>query len=700
MSAQDSIETQKEIFGKVQSLMAFLDATDKKMKRENLEAWKEVLEALREITNNPLPLLLELLKLLRSKKSSNKPGAAAKAFKAAKEKIKKGKEKLDNKFKTTAKSFSEKFHLDMSGDVWLRTLNQIIRESILEVLPRVDDILLEEIIKAFGCDVNMLIPTVGDGISAPNGIEIPIENVDLLKQLFNDPNSKVGKYMYEADSNIGGFYPPGQSPYPLNRLLRDITFNGGASFATPGTTQTVYGASGRPLFDITASAGIFAIKPYYKDGGAAANYQSAPTAAIATATKFTFIEFLKDYFGNIKLIETQNLLAAILEILSGFMSVRNKNFSVEDLLGLEEFMAGINNILESCDGMDMETSTDSMKHQSELYNDDSFFEFSVEEKRQITLEATRKSQNVISLQSCGAVDIPIDNDLVDDGLEEILASLNKDEELKAFDLVLSKIASSSAKKYGIDISLGEIALPVEIDFKETLIKKLPQILMYCILNPKGILPVVLTARLLNQNTILTSSLAIWMRIFKRVLIRVVKEFLAAVAQKILAILKQILLRMIQDFIKRKLDEKTKKKIRIIRKLLDILLPLIIGLQEAKSCQDIYNLLLGILAANMPDIPFGVPPFLLAAAKLRPGTSALGATEKVINKMLGLGLPIGDLPDGSSNRVVDFVHALNEGNQEENSDNAGGSGVILNAQVIHWSGPGAVKPFTQFNVVPY
>ena len=88
-------------------------------------------------------------------------------------------------------------------------------------------------------------------------------------------------------------------------------------------------------------------------------------------------------------------------------------------------------------------------------------------------------------RSCGAVDIPIDNDLVDAGLEEILAALNKEEELKAFDLVLSKLASSSAKKYGIEIGLGEIALPVEIDFKETLIKKLPQILMYCILKPEG-----------------------------------------------------------------------------------------------------------------------------------------------------------------------------------------------------------------------
>jgi len=710
MGRQDSIDTQKEIFGKVQSLMAFLDSTDKKNKRENLEEWKEVLEALREITNNPLPLLLELLKLLKSKKNSDKPGAAAKAFKAAKEKVKKGKEVIDGKFKTTVKSFSEKFHLDMSSDVWLRTLNQIIRESVLEVLPRIDDILYEEIIKAFGCDLNMLVPVVGDGISNPNGIEIKIADVDLLKQLFNDPNSKVGRYMYESDSNFAGTYPPAQSPYPLNRLLRDLVFNNGASFinGTPGNIQTVYGASGRPLFDIKATGGIFYIFPYYKSANyptSGNNYISAPGNGTAPpgphpGAKFTFVEFLKDYFGNIKLIETQNLLAAILEILTGFMSVRNKNFSVEDLLGLNKFMASINNILESCDGMDMETSTDSVAFQSELYDDDSFFEFSVEEERAINLETQRKSQNVLTLQSCGSLDIPIDNTIADDGVEEILSSLTQDEELKAFDLVLSRLASSSAKKYGMDISLGEIALPVEIDFKETLIKKLPQILTYCILNPKGILPIVLTAKMLNENTVLTNSLDVWMKIFKRVIIRVVKEFLAAVARRILAILKQILLRMIQDFIKRKLDEKTKKKIRIIRRLLDILLPLIIGLQEAKSCQEIYNLLLGILAANMPDIPFGVPPFLLAAAQLRPGTSALGATEKMINKMLGLGLPIGDLPDGSPNRVTEFVQAFNESQQEEQSDNGASAGVILNGQVIHPLGPGIVKPFTQVNSIPY
>ena len=51
MGRQDSIDTQKEIFGKVQSLMAFLDATDNKVKRENLEEWKDLMWAYPERGN-------------------------------------------------------------------------------------------------------------------------------------------------------------------------------------------------------------------------------------------------------------------------------------------------------------------------------------------------------------------------------------------------------------------------------------------------------------------------------------------------------------------------------------------------------------------------------------------------------------------------------------------------------------------------
>ena len=698
----DSIDTQKDIFGKIQGLLAFLDATDEKKNRENLEAWKNTLESLREITSNPLPFLLELLKVLKQKKSNEKKGAKAKKMRAAKRKKRRGRKNKteDGKFKETKKSFAEKFHLDVSADVWLRVLNGIIRESIIATIPKVDDILFEEIIAAFNCDLTMLVPVMGDGLNGP--IVVNISAVDQLKQLFNDPASPVGKFMYEQFPLNGPAYPPGPTSYPVNKFLRDITMGtgGGAQGAlvnpgAPGNKQTIYGRSGRALFDIQAANNQFTIWPYYKTD--AANPQtpgSAPLAAVVGAQKFTFVEFLKDYFGNVRMIEIQNFLGALMEILSGFMSVRNKNFSIENMLGLQKLMASINKMLESCDGMDMHTSTDAVNKLSELHDDDSFFEFSVEESRNIDIEVQKKSKNVISLLSCGIVDIPVDNELLDKGVDSILATFNKDEQIKAFDLVLQQFASSSAKKYGFEIDLGTISLPAEIDFKENLIKKLPQILTYCILNPKAVLPIVLTSKLLNQNGNIPTGVDLFGKIFKRVLIRVVKAFLAEVAKRLLALVKEILLRYIRDLIKRKLSEMNKKKIRMIKKLLDILLPLILALQEAKTCKEIYNILLAALAANMPDIPFGVPPFLVSAAKLRPGTSALGTFEKLIDKLQSQGIPIGDMPDGSPNLFMLSQFAVIQSIDEEKTDNGSAQGVIMNGQVINAVGGGLIKPFTR------
>ena len=696
MSTADSINSQKEIFGKVQGLMAFLDTTDQTKNRENTEEWKRTLESLREITNNPLPFLLELLKLLKASKAAKKVGAKAKAFKAAREKNRKGK-KSDDDFKTTKKSWKEKFNLDGNANAWVRTLNAIIRQSVLNVIPRIDDILYEEIIKAFNCDLSMHVPVVGDGLNAP--IQIDIADVDLLKQLFNDPASDVGKYMYESAqlNNAPGVYPPGQTPYPVNRFLRDIIFNNGNLVSSaPGNKQTIYGASGRALFDIQAAGGVFLIWPYYKiEAPVNPGYKTAPTAAVPGAQKFTFIEFLKDYFGNIRLIEMQQLLAALLEILTGFMSVRNKSFSIVDLLGLQKFFASINKMLEECEGGDLPgPNTDSVSHLAELYDDDSYFEFNVEEERNITLEVTRKSKNVLTLQSCDMLDIPIDNAMIDAAVDEILAPGQViDKQLEAFDLVLQQVASRSANEVNYDIGLGNISLPVEIDFKENLIKKLPQILIYCILNPKGVLPVVLTAKLINQNAQTASSLDVWAKIFKRVIRRVVKEILNEVVKYIFALIKDRILRLIRDMIKRKLSEMNKKKIRIIRKLLDILLPLIIALQEAKSCKEIFDILLAALLANMPDIPFSVPPFLVAAAKLRPGTSTLGAFEKYLGKLQSLGIKISDMPDGSPNQYIQSGFSLIEAYDQERQDNEKNLGTIVTGQVIHPLGPGLIKPFT-------
>ena len=705
----DTQDTQKDIFAKVEGLIAFLDTTDEKKVRENAQEWQDAMEALRDITNNPLAFLLNLLKILKESKKGQEITQAVKLkFRAAKEKNRKSK-KGDADFKDTKKSFKEKYLTNSYANVWLSTLNKLIRQSVLKVMPRVQDILLEEIIKAFNCDLTTLVPVVGDGLSGP--VTIEVAEIDLLKQLFNDPNSDVGMYMYEQDGLNPAAYPVGVSPYPVNRFLRDMIFNGSAGIgngvpAAPVNIRTIYGKSGRALFDIEVIAvlgnpTILNIYPYYKTETGNPQFASAPgcngvpAAVPGQGAKFTFIDFLKDYFRNIKLIELQNLAGALLEILTGFMSVRNQTFSVQDLKALQFFVNFMENVLKACDGDDLiGPDSESIAHHAELTDEDNYFNFTVEEERAMMLEVSRKLNNVLTLESCGSLDIAIDNNMVDEAVGEILATEVTEEKLQAFDLLLQKLAKSSAKKAGYDLGLGDITLPVEIDFKENLIKKLPQILVYSILNPKGVLPIVLTAKMLNQNGTIPTGIDMFAKIFKRVIIRVVKEFLAAVARRILALVKEILLRYIRDLIKRKLSEMNKKKIRMIRKLLDILLPLIIALQEAKTCKEIYDILLATLAANMPDIPFGVPPFLVSAARMRPGTSALGTFEKLIEKLQGQGIPVGDMPDGSPNLFMLSQFSLIQAQDEEKTDNGAAQGVIMDGQVIHPLGPGIIKPFTR------
>ena len=693
----DTQSAQKEIFGKIQGFMAFIDTTEQKKSRENLEEWQDTFESLRDITNNPLPFLLELLKMLKSGIPKTKVGAKLN-FNARKKKNKKGKGG-DDEMETTKKSFAQKHNLSPYVDHWLSILNDIIKQSIMNVIPRIDDILLEEIIKAFSCDVTSLVPTVGDGLTGP--IVIEIGEIDFQKSLFNDPNDDVGMYFYEQDPL--GAYNPGGKPYPVNRFLRDLLYNGGMGIdgtapATP-KTRTIYGVSGKPLFDVMFVSGPPAaihITTYYKDEGGAGNFgpESAPTSAVGGAIKFTMAEMLYEYFKNVRMIEIQNLTGALLEVTTGFMSVRNKSFSVRDMWGLELFFNWIENVLKACDGDEIVgPSTGASDHQSELDDSDNFFSFNLEEKRAMELEVNRKKNNVLTLKSCGMLDIPIDTDMVDEAVANMLASSNISEQSKEFDLLLQRISLSSAKKAGYDLGLGDITLPVEIDFKEGLIKKLPQILMYSVLNPKGVLPVVLTSKIMNSQGQSCSSLEIFMKIFKRVLIRVIKAVLKEVLKYILRLVKAMLLSYIRKIIKQKLSEKFKKKIRIIRKLLDLLLPLITALQNAKNCQEIYNILLALLMANMPDIPWKVPPFLVAIAELRPGVSALGMFEEYIGKLKAQGIPVGDMPDGSANiglmanldMFQSMTNGLDDGVVEVTS--------LLGSQIITPMGPGQEVPLS-------
>ena len=82
--------------------------------------------------------------------------------------------------------------------------------------------------------------------------------------------------------------------------------------------------------------------------------------------------------------------------------------------------------MAQCDGMDLGvTSTDSVSHLSELFDDDSFFAFTMQEQQEQYDEAIRKSKGVIKFESCDNIEIPLDLELFEEAADAIIAELQR-----------------------------------------------------------------------------------------------------------------------------------------------------------------------------------------------------------------------------------------------------------------------------------
>ena len=126
--------------------------------------------------------------------------------------------------------------------------------------------------------------------------------------------------------------------------------------------------------------------------------------------------------------------------------------------------------------------------------------------------------------------------------------------------------------------------------------------------------------------------------------------------------------MLMDKLKRIIGEKGKKYIKVVTALINALMPWIDELRNAKDCKSILDTLLRLLEAVAPDVPFGVPPWLLFATKKRAGTSSLRTFEKLITKLEEFGYPTGDMPSGEPNLDLLGQFALIESMDDEKSTN--------------------------------
>ena len=633
--------------------------------------------------------MLVLIKLIKARSRSNfrSEESEEKTNMRKKERKQKKSEKSierSQKRAQTKQNIREKLKSlhDAMDNEYVRILRTVIKQAIANVLPTIPEIIIQEILRAFNCDLSTEIPVVGDGLS--NDIVIRIDQVDLFKQLKETPDDGVGKYFYEANQFNLGIPFPYQSPFPMNRFLYYVTQNPNTQFQVPG-------ASGKRLFTIEFD-GIdsFRISPHYKGGNNAVVFDDSNNSFPGNGTKFTVAEFLRDYFDNIRVIELQNLLGAVLEINAGIgFSFRNDGpINFADILGINKFIGILNRIMVACDGLDLgEVSTETISHLAELIDDDSFYSFNAEEEQNFYVEAKRKSQGVMKFTSCDNIEVPLNPGIFEDAADEIIATLNEGGDgFKAFDMILQTGVEGSVAK--ADPAFKELNWNWNVHFMEELIIQFPQIIMLSLMSTKVILPIVLVAKITNNNTLLAANPAEFAKLFKRVFVRICRAILKEVLKIVFKILKQFLTKLLIIYIKKLLATQQGKRIKMILALIQTLLPFIADLNNAKNCKEILMIILKMIEAVGIDVPFAPPPkFLQFAAMARSGTNSMRVFEKLTVKLENLGIPTGDMPDGTPNLFMLSQFALAESMDEEETINGVVHGVLF--PTIANGPPGAV-----------
>jgi hypothetical protein len=249
-----------------------------------------------------------------------------------------------------------------------------VKKTLIRVIkniePKIIELLMEEAINAVGCDQQQTY--------AAQVVYVKVSSIDLINLLKKDPSSKEGKVLYERNPVNVQLYP-----FSMNKELYQ-RIQSGQPYSTDNGQQYI-GQSGQALFDIqyVDTNNLGETGPWFK--------VTLPNRANNINKVGTF---LADYYRTTKVVEFTNIMANIMESLSGAISI-SANVGVAQAEDTNKLMLIIQRVLGLCFDNKKEIDVSGIAKLAELDDiDESFFEFTDIDLRNI-------DQRVTNIKNCG-----------------------------------------------------------------------------------------------------------------------------------------------------------------------------------------------------------------------------------------------------------------------------------------------------------
>ena len=598
-----------------------------------------------------------------------------------------------------------------TGGATVKYLRTKILEAAAQIEPTLVGILKEETIKTLGCSVEQTY--TGVSLESLNltpiplrpqaeGIYIPVNSLDFFSSLKQSPQTNFGKVYYEKeDPSADTIFVPygGKVPFPMNKQLFDLMTqdNEGRSYSQINGKYYL-GKSEQPLYDLQyTNVNSFGVTgDYFRVF--LIDRKDEQTGEIVNNVG----QFISDYYSTIKLVDTVDIGAQIVNLISGAISY-DAQIGVGALENQSKFSLIAQRILGLCFDDRTEIDVSGVSKIAELDGvDNSFFELNEIDLRNIEVEISNVQNGVMEFEDCGNIRLPVDSTVLMDELINFRDSESGDTIERQVE-VLSEIIDSISDnpRWSLDIPNN---LNVKLSIDKNVIKKIPLAIFAAVLTPKNLLPLYTLLSVVESGSTFTYNQVVtgineniaevgnlganvgaqgsniinnsedFLKKYKTFCIEVLSRINVEFLKVLYEILKKDIINLTNLILKDLIESKLKKKYTIINSLVAVALIVsaIVGFLEFRKCKSLMDNILFLLnLANKGlnrkpknEIPL---PLLLLSGNL-PGYSPERATINAFELLQSVGIPTGTLPDGSPNLMGLYTKLTNQAVDKEESEN--------------------------------
>ena len=505
-------------------------------------------------------------------------------------------------------------------------IKALLINALRKIKPIILELLIEETIKAVGCDQNQQ-------IGPSQVVYINVNSVDIGGLLKIDPNSKAGSVLYEPK-----LVEIQSNPFSMNRELYNL-IQTGAPYSTSHGAQYI-GNSGQPLFDIQY------VTEKIENGLTEQGDFFKITIANRILGGNGLKQFIRDYFSTISPFEFQSVITRIFDAILNCVKIE-ANFGVEQTKDASAFDLIIQRIFGLCLDKDTEINVSGISKAGELDGpiNDAFFNLSSIDLRNINQTVSNVQNKVIQFVDCGNVNIPVNSAQIIENLTK-LNFVEGDELIKKAE-DLTNVISNGLNSKGLAIG-GNISASIDTDF----VKKIIQGLVSAIFSPKVILGLLLPLKIISQSFFdAVRTYTEFMKKFSTYAGEIISKVGALLVKEIVDAIKKDLFNLLQSLVLDLAKEKADKRIIMVLKLIQLLDTIAKFINDYRQCKSVIEDILRFIKIFLTGTPFDIPLPLLYACALLPGFSSTRAGLNIFKELQKYGYNTGTLPSGAPNYDV-------------------------------------------------